>query len=104
MVSKVLLPKQTVKLQLWLNNQLAYSGTHSETRKDPSRAAIWVTSAVAPQKITFRSPRIVEEELTGYTRVTLEDVQGLGAARAEKGTTYLSARSGQYVGGSFDKT
>ena len=96
--------KQTVKLQLWLNNQLAYSGTHSETRKDPSRAAIWVTSAVAPQKITFRSPRIVEEELTGYTRVTLEDVQGLGAARAEKGTTYLSARSGQYVGGSFDKT
>ena len=95
---------QTVKLQLWLNDQLAYTGIHTETRKDASRAAIWVTGAVAPQKITFRSPRIIEDELAGYTRVTLEDVEGLGAARAEAGTTYLSAKSGKYLGGSLDKT
>ncbi len=95
---------QTVKLQLWLNDQLAYYGIHTETRTGASRAAIWVTCSIAPSKVTFRSPRIIEEELEGYTRVTLEDVEGLGAARAEEGTTYASARAGKYLGGNLDKT
>ncbi len=95
---------QTVKLQLWLNDQLAYSGIHTETRTGASRAAIWVTCSLAPSKVTFRSPRIIEEQLEGYTRVTLEDVNGLGAARAESGTTYLSARAGEYTGTSLHKT
>ena len=95
---------QTVKLQLWLNDQLAYSGIHTETRNGASRAAIWVTGSLAPQKVTFRSARNVEEQLEGYTRVTLEDVEGIGAARAEAGTTYNYARAGQYLGGNLDKT
>lgn len=95
---------QTVKLQLWLNDKLAYSGIHTETRNGTSRAAIWVTGSLAPQKVTFRSPRIIEEELEGYERVTLEDIQGLGASRAEEGTTYLSAKSGEYIGTSLHKT
>ena len=95
---------QTVKLQLWLNDQLAYSGIHTETRNGVSRAAIWVTGSLAPQKVTLRSPRIIEDELAGYTRVTLEDIDNLGAARNEAGTVYASAKSGKYVGESFDKT
>ena len=95
---------QTVKLQLWLNDKLAYSGIHTESRNGTSRAAIWVTGSLAPQKVTFRSARNVEEQLEGYTRVTLEEMEGIGASRAEEGTTYNFGRAGQYLGGSLDKT
>ena len=52
----------------------------------------------------LRSPRIIEDELAGYTRVTIEDIDNLGAGRNASGTVYASAKSGEYVGSSFDKT
>lgn len=91
---------QTVRLELWLNNKLAWTGIIEETRKAASRALIGTAGTV---QLRSAAPS-VEEELKGYTRVTLEDVEGLGAARAEEGTTYLSAKSGKYLGGNLDKT
>ena len=90
---------QTVKLHLFLNDKLAYSGIFTEARTGASRTGMYSSGTM-----TLRSPRILEEQLEGYTRVTLEDVQGLGASRAESGSIYASAKSGQYLGGNLDKT
>lgn len=94
---------QTAHIQLWLNNKLAWEGTSEETRAGASRAAIFVSTSSAAG-VMLRSPRIIEDELAGYTRVTLEDVNNLGAGRTAEGTSYGSAKSGEYVGSSFDKT
>lgn len=94
---------QTAHIQLWLNNKLAWEGTSEETRAAASRAAIFVSTS-SKDGVKLRSPRIIEDELAGYERVTLEDVNNLGAARTAEGTTYASGKSGEYVGSSFDKT
>lgn len=95
--------QQTAHIQLWLNNKLAWEGTCEETRAAASRAAIFVSTS-SKDGVKLRSPRIIEDELAGYTRVTLEDVDNLGAGRTAEGTTYASGKSGEYVGSSFDKT
>lgn len=95
--------QQTAHIQLWLNNKLAWEGTSEETRAAASRAAIFVSTS-SKDGVKLRSPRIIEDELAGYTRVTLEDVNNLGAGRTAEGTTYASGKSGEYVGSSFDKT
>ena len=95
--------QQTAHIQLWLNDKLAWEGTSEETRAAASRAAIFVSTSSAAG-VMLRSPRIIEDELAGYTRVTLEDVNNLGAGRTAEGTTYASGKSGEYVGSSFDKT
>ena len=94
---------QTVHIQLWLNNKLAWEGDSEENRSSASRAALFCTT-LAATTLSLRSPRIIEDELAGYTRVTLEDVNNLGAGRTAEGTTYASGKSGEYVGSSFDKT
>lgn len=94
--------KQFVKLQLWLNNKLAWASIIEEVNAASNRNKIFANANGGT--VTLRSPRIIEEQLEGYTRVTLEDVEGLGAARAEEGTTYVSAKAGKYVGGNLDKT
>ncbi len=94
---------QTAHIQLWLNDKLAWEGTSEETRAGASRAAIFVSTS-SSAGVLLRSPRIIEDELAGYTRVTLEDINNLGAARNASGTVYSSAKSGEYVGPSFDKT
>lgn len=94
--------KQFVKLQLWLNNKLAWASIIEEVNAASNRNKIFANASGGT--VTLRSPRIIEEQLEGYTRVTLEDVEGLGAARAEEGTTYVSAKAGKYVGGNLDKT
>ena len=91
--------QQKIKLQLWLNDKLAYSGIFEETRNGAARTGMFSSGTM-----TLRSPRIIEEQLDGYTRVTLEDVEGIGASRTETGTTYNFARVGQYMGGDLDKT
>ena len=95
--------QQTVHIQLWLNDKLAWEGTSEETRANASRAAIFVSTSSA-SGVMLRSPRIIGDELAGYTRVTIEDIDNLGAARSEEGTVYASGKSGEYVGSSFDKT
>lgn len=92
---------QTVRVQLWLNDKLAYFGVVEETRNASSRTGINAAGTVL-----LRNPAEgnVAEALEGYTQVTLEDVQGLGAARNEAGTVYQSAKVGEYLGTSFNKT
>lgn len=92
--------QQTVKVQLWLNEKLAWIGTVEETRNSASRALIGTAGTVM---VRSESPDL-DEALEDYTRVTLEDVDNLGASRAEEGTTYLSAKSGEYIGTSLHKT
>ncbi|MBO5001727.1 MAG: hypothetical protein J6C66_03385, partial [Prevotella sp.] len=94
---------QTAHIQLWLNDKLAWEGDSEETRAAATRAAIFC-SISGGKSVMLRSPRIIEDELAGYERVTLEDVNNLGAARTEAGTRYASGKSGEYVGTSFDKT
>ena len=95
--------QQTVHIQLWLNDKLAWEGNSEETRAAASRAAIFC-SISGGKSVMLRSPRIIEEQLEGYTRVTLEEMEGIGASRAEEGTTYNFGRAGQYLGGDLDKT
>lgn len=95
--------QQTAHIQLWLNDKLAWEGDSEETRAAATRAAIFC-SISGSKSVMLRSPRIIEDELAGYERVTLEDVNNLGAARTEAGTSYASGKSGEYVGSSFDKT
>lgn len=94
---------QTTHIQLWLNDKLAWEGTVEETRSGASRNAIFC-NASGGKSVMLRSPRILEDELAGYTRVTIEDIDNLGASRNAEGTTYVSGKSGEYVGSSFDKT
>lgn len=91
---------QTVRLELWLNNKLAWTGIIEETRKAPSRALIGTAGTVM---LRSAAPS-VEEELEGYTRVTVEDYDNLGGSRNEEGTIYASARAGTYIGTSLHKT
>lgn len=94
--------KQTVHLQLWLNNKLAWEGTIEEYRDGANRNFLNFTTQ-KDKTISVRAPKI-ENELAGYTRVTIEDIDNLGAGRTAEGTTYASGKSGAYVGSSFDKT
>lgn len=94
---------QTAHIQLWLNDKLAWEGDSEETRAAATRAAIFC-SISGGKSVMLRSPRIIEDELAGYTRVTIEDIDNLGAGRNASGTVYASAKSGEYVGSSFDKT
>lgn len=94
---------QTAHIQLWLNDKLAWEGVSEETRAAASRAAIFVSTS-SSAGVLLRSPRIIEDELAGYTRVTIEDIDNLAAARNASGTVYASAKAGEYVGASFDKT
>lgn len=94
---------QTAHIQLWLNDKLAWEGDSEETRAAATRVAIFC-SISGGKSVMLRSPRIIEDELAGYTRVTIEDIDNLGAGRNASGTVYASAKSGEYVGSSFDKT
>ena len=80
--------KQTVEVALYLNNKLAYEGTVEETRAAANRDKIFVSAGGAG--ISARVPMNVEEELKGYTPVTLHDYDGAKTVDGDKFVTSLA--------------
>lgn len=92
--------KQTVKLQLWLNDKLAWEKTVEETNAASNRNKIFVNANGGT--ISARVPMDVEDSLKGYTPITLDEYDCNMNIRGE--VTIANGGSINYLGDSFDKT
>lgn len=94
--------KEDVKIQLWLNNKLAYEGIITQAKHDRSG---FYTAVNSGKKMSVRIPIEPEKIFDGYKRLTFADFEGLKAPATEGVVEALDyARSGQYRGVSMHKT
>ncbi len=105
-----------ITLKIWVNN--VSQGALIFTVKAEELKNIYIVGSEA-SPISFRTPIVespepepepkpetpkLEEALEGYTRVTLNDFEGLVATKKEAGTRYTTEARGTYNGESLNKT
>ena len=89
----------SVSVQLWIENKLAYEGTVSFNygESDHTRGQIWTTKAMS-----IRSAADINSNISGYNRIVLDDFENLEGTNSETGRDFPSAKFGEYTGEATD--
>ena len=101
--------KEDVTLQLWINNIYVGEKTWTEAAHTRNHFYLYVGSGSmslripTEQQLQPETPDI-SDALAGYTRVTLNEFEGLKASASESGTTYTTEARGTYTGETLNKT
>ena len=101
--------KEDVTLQLWINN--IYVGEKTWTEDAHTRNHFYLYAGSGSMSLRIPTEQQLQPEtpdisdaLAGYTRVTLNEFDGLKASASESGTTYTTEARGTYTGETLNKT